>query len=171
MDTNCVIHWIKIYPLNSVNQFLKELGPASHSLSSRRVLNQEALLLGISPENIRNQSFIISPQSFVSRKSTKKLTSEEDCLRCTSWSAGQFHIQNLLSTEKKMTERVPHLTWTFYMKSTAPLYSAILQHKTRKKKHCNIRKWALMTEWLCLKLYKSTRERLRTDIFFSFFYI
>ena len=31
-----------------------------------------------------------------------------------------------------------------------------------------MRKWALMTEWLCLKLYKRTRERLRTDIFFPF---
>ena len=161
-----------MYPLNSVNQFLKELGPASHSLPSRRVLNLGALLLGISPENIRNQSFIISPQSFVSRKSTKKLTSEGDCLRCTSWSAGQFHIQNLLSTEKKMTERVPHLTWTFYWWS--PLLGCIQQFcntKQEKKKHCNIKKWALMTEWLCLKLYKRTRERLRTDIFFSFFYI
>ena len=150
MDTNCVFHWIKIYPLNSVNQFLTELGPASHSLPSRRVLNLGALLLGISPENIRNQSFIISPQSFVSRKSTKKLTSEGDCLRCTSWSAGQFHIQNLLSTEKKMTERVPHLTWTFYWWS--PLLRCIQQFcntKQEKKKTLQYKEMS-SDDWMTL---------------------
>ena len=150
MNTNCVIHWIKIYPLDSVIEFLKELEPANHSLSCRQVLNLGALLWEISPENIRNQSFIISPQSFVSRKSTKKLTSEGDWLRCTSWSAGQFHLQNLLSTEKKMTERVPHLTWTFYVWS--PLLRCIqpsrINSATQNKKKKNIAIWENELWWV-----------------------
>ena len=98
-------------------------------------------MLGISPENIRNQSFIKSSHSFVSRKSTKKLTSEGDCLRYKSWSAGQFHFQKLLSTKKKIDEASPlsHLN-VLRMTSTAPLYSAIVYsfYKTNnKKKHCD----------------------------------
>ena len=125
--------------------------------------NLGALLLGISPENIRNQSFIKSPHSFISRKSTKKLTLEGACLRYKSWSAGKFHFQKLLSTKKKIDEASPssHLN-VLRMTSTAPLYSAIVYwfYKTNEKKKKNIAiKEMSSDEYLSLKLYKKKRER------------
>ena len=147
MDTNCAVHWIEIYPVDRVIYLW--ITRACKLLSVIQTNFKSGRSFVFSPENIRNQSYIKFPHSFVSRKSTKKLTSEGDCLRYKSWGAGQFHIQNLLSTEKKMTERVPHLTWTFYgwrllLRCIQP--SCIDSVPQNKKKDCNMRKWALMTE-------------------------
>ena len=138
--------------LSSGERYLpfKWLEPANYSLSSRQGLNLGSFLLGILPENIRNESFINSPHSFVSRKSTKKLTSEGDCLRYKSWSAGQFHLQTYFQQKRKWQSEslISPEGFTDDLHHSV-LFShcvLILQHKTRKKKHCNMRKWALMTK-------------------------
>ena len=70
-----------------------------------------------------------------------------------------------------MTERVPHLTWTFY--GWRPLLRCIqpscIDSVTQNKKK-EIAIWGNELWWLnsCLKLYKRTRESLRTDNFFPF---
>ena len=121
-------------------------------------------MLEISSENTGTNPLKNFLVSFVYRKVDKKTNVRRWLYKF--WSAGQFHIQNLLSTEKKMTERVPNLTWTFY--GWRPLLRCIqpsgmiLQHKTRKKKHCNMRKWAFNNWQLFFLLLYLKTPYLRT---------